>query len=68
MVYEVEEMSKKLDQDNLINAIKGDPILRACIQCEHYQKHWFVDAVCTYRTKLKYHPVTGKKNFDGRHI
>lgn len=54
-------MSKELDFENIVNAIKGDPIVRSCVTCEHYRGSWFSDVTCARELKLTYHPITGKK-------
>lgn len=56
-------MSKELDQDNIISALTGEPIVRTCVTCEHYEVRWFNEAQCSRLLELKYHPVTGKKTW-----
>ncbi len=55
----------ELEQDNIISALKGDDIIRSCVSCEHYQSHWASDDTCRRQLKLKYHPITGKKELMG---
>lgn len=56
-------MATDLEKDNLINALSGDPIIKACAHCKHYYKEKlsYEDARCTRDLKVGYHPVTGKK-------
>jgi hypothetical protein len=59
------EMATELDEDNIINALSGKPIIKACKNCKYYYKEWGSEANCHRDLKLDYHPVTGKKSWLG---
>jgi hypothetical protein len=58
-------MATELDEDNIINALSGKPIIKACKNCKYYYKEWGSEANCLRDLKLDYHPVTGKKSWLG---
>jgi len=58
-------MSTELDYDNVVNAIKGDPLVRSCVTCKYYRGSFMSDSTCIRQLELKYHPITGKKVWMG---
>lgn len=59
-------MATELDKDNLINAMKGEEVIRPCVTCKHYRSKWIENDRCVRALKLKYHPITGKKSWMGK--
>lgn len=58
-------MTTELDQDNLVSAIKGEPLIRSCVTCKYYRSYWLSEPDCVVNLELKYHPITGKKAWMG---
>ena len=56
-----------LEQDNLVNVLSGDPVIRACVTCKFYNSRAMSEKPsCTQAQVLMYHPVTGKKEMMGK--
>lgn len=54
-------MATDLDKENLISALSGEEIIKACVNCKHYSKTIFEKPYCHRLLRIDYHPVTGKK-------
>jgi len=52
-------MTTKLEQDNIIHALKGEEITKICIQCIHYDRAMGHER-CTRSRNKGFHSVTGK--------
>lgn len=58
-------MATDLEKENLINALTDQNVVRACVNCKHYTKQLWEDALCERELILDWHPVTGKKSWLG---